>query len=64
MQVWREGYNIAGAKDTAQLIGTVEARTLKQACDILLAKDELYDGEKLWGCRLFASETEARKSFG
>lgn len=70
-EVWSEGYAVTGGSGPAQLIGTVEAPTFTEACQAVMAdKDERlwgrFDPERLtvWGCRLFATEAEARKSFG
>lgn len=71
-EVWCEGYRATGNSNTHQLVGTAEAETFKEACDIVFSKDEdeysrsLYNPERLthWGCRLFDNASEAAEAFG
>lgn len=64
--VWMEGYQITGNSSDAQLLGSTDAESFQEACDLLLVDENLYDSERLvvWGCRLYDNEIEARKSFG
>lgn len=70
-EVWAEGYAVTGEHGPAQLIGTAEAPTFAEACQAVMADKEerlwgRFDPERLtlWGCRLFRTATEARRSFG
>ena len=70
-QVWIEGYSITGNHSGAELIGTFEGETFKEAClnwvATLSTQDKrIYNEERntYWGCRLFDNSTDARKSFG
>lgn len=70
--VWIEGYlctGMEGCPEPGRLLGTVEAESFKEACALICAKEKLlslYDSERntVWGCRLFETEKDARKSFG
>jgi hypothetical protein len=70
--IWMEGYVITGQKDSARLLGTVEADTFEEACDKLCSPIEWQErngsyskeNKTVWGCRLFPDETRARASFG
>lgn len=74
--VWSEGYQATGESGQAMLIGIEEAQTFPDACEIVADKwRKAYpkdadhwrgegDGLTLWGCRLFATEDEARRSYG
>jgi len=66
-EVWVEGYSATGDSAPARrLAESIEAETFADACELLLGKDGLFDAERLtyWGCKLFPTELEARKSFG
>jgi hypothetical protein len=76
--VWVEGYACNGDRGTAMLFGTTEAESLSDAVEILYsgAAGEPYrkaghplrtgaDGVvRLWGCRFFDNEADARAVFG
>lgn len=66
IEIWRSGFNITGNKGKAELLGTVEAKTFKQACDIVLKFDETYNSysSTVFGCALHDNEKDARKAFG
>lgn len=61
-----EGFRATGGYGVAQKLGEIEAETWEDACYQLLQNDPMYDPEEnaVWGCALFPSEYEARKSFG
>jgi hypothetical protein len=65
-QVWSEGYRATGDYGVAISHGQVEAENFRAACDQIFGSNLNYNSERLtyWGCRLFDSELEARKSFG
>ena len=73
-EIWREGYRTVGASSEAGLLADgIEARTFRNACVLHTREDAVFDhffawttADKptYWGCRLFATEAEARKSFG
>ena len=71
-QIWREGWDTYPEHEhsDAELMGTVEAETLQEACTILAATDKdfakYFDPIKMtyWGCRLFDNEVDARKFTG
>ena len=73
-EIWMEGYAATQESETAQYVGSVEARSFKDAC-IKFSKteeavekqwEEFFDSENLsyWGCRLFDNEADSRKTFG
>ncbi len=66
-EIWAEGYRATGESSRAQRVGEAWGITFKQACQRFYAEtDDNYDPNRntYWGCRLFPSEAEARKSFG
>jgi len=72
-EVWSEGYSVTGGHGTAYLIGTVAASTFPEACAKATSQARAagkdygeFNPDRLtvWGCRLFPTEIEARKSFG
>jgi len=65
-QVWREGYRLQEAHETAKKIGEINATSFQEACDLLLSEDPQYDRDRLsvWGCKLFTNEADARKFLG
>lgn len=71
--IWMEGFSVTGGRGAAAYMDTVEASDFPSACQQLADRFEAegrdfgdYDPEDLsfWGCRLFPSEAEARKTFG
>ena len=73
-EIWMEGYAATGESGTAQYVGSIKAKSFKDAC-IKFSKtkegiekqwDEFFDSQELshWGCRLFDNEMDARKAFG
>ncbi len=65
-EVWQEGYQATGQRGEASFLGETEANSFSEACDIICREDPNYNKERLsvWGCKLFPTEKEARKSFG
>ena len=72
-EVWAEGYSTNGDSGIHRLMGTEDAETFQEACDIVFSNSdeseywrECYNAERLthWGCRLFDNATEARKALG
>lgn len=69
-EIWAEGFRFNHDEGHASLMGTQEAETFKEACDLLAARDRgferSYNPDRLthWGCRLFDNEADARKTFG
>lgn len=68
IQVWMEGFQATGESSKAQLMGTVKAETFSEACQKLsYERTELDWNEqrtKIWGCRLFDNEADARRAYG
>ena len=64
--VWMEGFVITGNTACARYIGSVEANSFKEACDIVCKDNSSYNSEHLtiWGCGLYDNESDARRSFG
>lgn len=69
-EIWCEGYIATGERSGATLLGAAEGLNFQQACDELAITNlhfaKFYDREKLtyWGCKLFPTLDEARKTFG
>ena len=70
-EVWVEGFNIMGEKGEAQRIGIFSGKTFREACLAAWGAGKFngygeFDEKRLtvWGCRLFETEAEARRSFG
>ena len=65
-EVWREGYRITGESDGAVKLGEAQADTFEEACDIVCRGKADYDAKtrRVWGCRLFNNEADARRLFG
>ena len=69
-EIWSEGYRATGEYGYAMKNGTQSAESFQEACDKLALADRAfalnYNSTTLtyWGCRLFDSEWDARKSFG
>jgi|SaaInl6LU_22_DNA_1037377.scaffolds.fasta_scaffold06041_6 hypothetical protein len=64
--IWQEGYVITGNTGKAFKVGTAKGDSFEEAC-ISLCKDNPYFNPntlRIWGCRLFDKEHEARDSFG
>lgn len=64
--VWSEGYAATGESGGAVYHGQATAASFREACVKVLGRNELFDPTRLtyWGCRLFPTEEEARRSFG
>lgn len=78
--IWIEGYAITGNDAQASFLGQEYGRNFKEACHVYMCKrylqSQAYQGEeagrwdynantqKEWGCQLYETEEEARKSFG
>ena len=68
--VWMEGFRATGESATAQHIGSARGTTFEEACRTLLraghSLSEHYDSTRnsVWGCRLYPTEMEARRTFG
>lgn len=67
--IWSEGYAATGDSSDATYHGEWPGETFRDACvawSKSCAAPQLFDAERLtyWGCRLFASEAEARATFG
>lgn len=72
-EIWIEGYVVPECHAKAEMLGTQEAETFIQACDLFVENHPKYkgsyrkgkDGNPIyWGCRLFDNEIDARKAFG
>jgi len=70
-EIWMEGFLVSGMEGVPQKatkLGTIEAETFDEACDLLCFRDEVssYDStsKKVWGCKLYDNELDARKLFG
>jgi hypothetical protein len=67
--IWCEGYSVTGQEEKARKVAErVEGETFVDACWSWFKShsDLHYDPEQntAWGCQLFPTEAEARKSFG
>lgn len=67
--IWMEGFQVMEGSDTASFYARgVEASSFKAACKKAAKEkeDSCYDAKRntVWGCRLFPTESEARRSFG
>jgi hypothetical protein len=70
-EVWMEGClatGMEGVPTNPQLIGTVEATSFQEACDIVGMRKkwkDLYESEtrSIWGCRLYDSLEGAEQLF-
>ena len=69
-EIWSEGFSATGNSGTAQRWGNAVGRTFKEACLEYSRGDANFDNYfnlnrlTFWGCKLYPSEEEARKSFG
>lgn len=68
-QVWQEGFlctGMEGVPARACYLGSAEAVSFKEACDIVCKDNPNYDSKtlRIWGCRLYDNEKDARESFG
>ena len=65
-EVWSEGYACTGDISGAHYHGKTSAITFRDACITILGEDDRFDKEslKLWGCRIYDNEHNARQSFG
>lgn len=70
-EIWMEGYSCTGDRAGAKLLGVYSGETFKEAAikfgDTEWGDDDMYwDSNRVsyWGCELYATEEEARKSFG
>ncbi len=70
-QVWMEGGSKKPEYKTARLVGRATAHSFKEAKRLVFEMQPLeqqmhWNKEKtsIWGCKLFRTEAEARKSFG
>ncbi len=68
--IWMEGFRLSGEEEagTASFVGRAEGNTFREAVlnwykehpNPNFSSEHLTD----WGCRLYATEAEARKTFG
>lgn len=69
-EIWAEGYAATGESGTAQLMGHAEGKTFRAACKTLAEQDSAFrsyfNAKQLtyWGCGLFPTEEQARRTFG
>lgn len=67
-EIWMEGYACTGHESGAELVGTAEGETFRDAVFAHYAANPNPDFNSgqltVWGCRLFDNEAAARKSFG
>lgn len=67
--IWMQGFSVTENNGTAKFLGTYEADSFLDACQMAANKHPEYgdydpESNDIWGCRLFDNETDARKSFG
>lgn len=68
--IWCEGFVATGQRGKATLLGTIEANSFREACDLMAVKDsdfaKYYDSSRLtyWGCRLYDNINDASKFAG
>ena len=66
--IWLEGYVATGESSKAQLLGSIEAVSFREACEELSKKTMVGYWSKefdyVWGCKVYDSERDARKNFG
>lgn len=69
IDLWMEGYRATGDESKATFLGSYQAKSFDDACD-MYAKEkgielDTYAGRiSNWGRRIFDNEADARKSFG
>ncbi|MCK4826614.1 hypothetical protein KA005_63320 [bacterium] len=73
-EIWMEGYAATQESDIAQYVGSVEAKSFKEACIKFSKTEEATEKQweeffnptdlSFWGCRLYDNEADARKTFG
>ncbi len=70
-ELWMEGFEVTGSSSKAEFLGCYTAPSFRDA--VLKWNEEQSDYDhyfvdpdslSYWGCRIFDSEQEARKSFG
>lgn len=62
-EVWRTGYKTSATTFApAKKLGSAEAETFAEACEIVCGTANDFDKKQLtvWGCQLFDNEDEAR----
>ena len=70
MQLWIEGFAATGESGPAQLLGSYDAKTLKEVVEMWVAEEGTrrvyYNSKELsyWGCQFFDNELDARKVYG
>lgn len=73
IEVWMEGYAATGQHGCAQLLGIYDVPTFDEAVEMYnrpsfirkTPAEKGMDGVwRIWGCRLFDNEIEAKESFG
>lgn len=69
--IWVEGYSATGEQSPARYLGKARGYNFRSACaayhdslDEHKRKDWNKERTAIWGCRLFHTEADARKSFG
>ncbi len=73
-EVWSEGHSITGDRARASFLGSAPGKDFREAVAAVLSLPEnrglrsSYDPSseppRIWGCRLFDNEAQARASFG
>ena len=63
-EVWCEGHKALGSSSSAYKIGVTKAASCEAACDWLCRNDPNYSNGRIWGCKLYDNELDARASFG
>lgn len=70
--IWSEGYIVTGEHGEVHFEGEFEAPSFDTAVQLFLEKNPYLKAyhsfsngsHRIWGCRLFDNEKDARKSFG
>jgi hypothetical protein len=68
-KIYSEGYVITGNRQGAYYVGESQGESFQEACENYYSnRTEGHDYDKktnsLWGCKLFETLEEAKKSFG
>lgn len=74
IEIWQQGYCSSDGSDTASLIGEYDAPDFSSAVEMYLNDHPeqrkhytfgaLTKTHKIWGCKLYDNETQARSFFG
>lgn len=69
-EIWAEGFKNGPVHATAVCLGKMQAEDFDEACKKLAKENEIFGKyyhpteHTFWGCKIFKSETKARRKFG